>query len=181
MNDVILVALIGVGGALLGAVIGVAGTLIGVIVNHKLQAGKEEKERKQQLESILDIINRELIVEKSEWERKPTISRYKKLEGYDLILNRGLQDMLSINLALNLKSAYFNLNRIYMAMDKIDEEYLKQSFQHNEDKSAEQKRNSLIDLLVSNHQNIAIQTIDECILQIKRESGLRGWKIQSGG
>jgi hypothetical protein len=67
-----------------------------------------------------------------------------------------------------------------MAMDKIDEEYLKRSFQPNEDNSAEQKRNSLINLLVSNHQNIAMQTIDECILQIKRESELRGWKIKSG-
>jgi hypothetical protein len=169
MNDVIL-----------GALIGVGATLIGVFFAYKLQAGKEEKERKQQLESILDIINRELIVEKSVWERKPTVSRYKKLEGYDLLLDRELQDMLSINLVRDLKSAYFNLNRIYMAMDKIDEEYLKRSFQPNEDNSAEQKRNSLINLLVSNHQNIAMQTIDECILQIKRESELRGWKIKSG-
>ena len=167
-------------GTIIGGIIGASASLIAVFLTYKLQACKEEKERKRQLESIISIIYSELKVEKSTWQQKPTISRYKKLKGFDLLLLKGLQDMLSSKSILYLMDTYYNLNRIYTAMDKIDEEYLKRLFQANEDNSAEQNTNSLIDRLVSNHQDDAIRTLDKCISEIEQEAKLKGWKIKSG-
>ena len=172
MSDAIQGALIGAGATL------IAGSLV-ILITYKLQAWQREKGRIQQVVSILSIIYSELKVEKSAWEQKPKSSSYKKLIGFDLLKEKGLQDVLSISLVQSLMDVYLNLSRMYSLIDNFEEEANKLYFQLDgfSENIAQQKRDFLIDQLVSSQQGLVINSIDRCISRIQHESKLRGWKI----
>jgi hypothetical protein len=128
---------------------------------------------------VLEIILAELKTERQDWENGSIYAEYKRLIGFDLLITKGLQDMLSDDgdLLMELMAVYRNINRFRLMADTYGEEANKAYFLIDE-KVAMEKRDYLLKTLADKFQLVAIAAIDKCIPQVEKRLNTLGSKLE---